>query len=538
MENGSGHIGLALSGGGFRATLFHLGVVRYFYDSGLLNRIRLITSVSGGSILAAHLALNWVRYTGDQKAFAEAAAEIIEFTRKDIRGRIIRRWACGTLLVLPRLLNGMTFASLLQREYAQLYRGATLKDLSGSDAHPKFSILSTSLTTGGLCAFTSEGFTFFDRNDQERTIRNASLRLSLAVAASSAFPPLFSPIPVTRELLNADSRDFDKVQYLTDGGVFDNLGLYELSRLANQKADTSRPDLVISDAGGNFDWAIGDDFRGFIPRNVRATEILMDRVSKLVPSVLIHGGMPPCHIYIGRELTNSEAPHSQPPEVQRGVRNIRTDLDSFSLLEIEALITQGYEEARFSLGSSGVGLPLRGHFKLWDFGQAEASVVRRIVIQNAQQRDLRFFAMKDPVSWLLLLLVLVWVIPIAAIPLALYMRARVETETKAEEFDTLIETIGIVNGRVTDESGNGISGVAVGAFVGESSVVVETSASGDFVLKLDAALEEEIARGIVVKDVPKIKTISVRLEKDGYVSRTFIWMLGSVPAKIVLQKKQ
>jgi predicted acylesterase/phospholipase RssA len=52
-------IALCLSGGGFRATFFHLGVVRVLRDLGLLSRITDVFSVSGGSILAGHLALNW-----------------------------------------------------------------------------------------------------------------------------------------------------------------------------------------------------------------------------------------------------------------------------------------------------------------------------------------------------------------------------------------------------------------------------------------------------------------------------------------------
>jgi len=52
-------IGLALSGGGFRATLFHLGVIAFLRDAGKLSEVTYITSVSGGSILSAHLVLNW-----------------------------------------------------------------------------------------------------------------------------------------------------------------------------------------------------------------------------------------------------------------------------------------------------------------------------------------------------------------------------------------------------------------------------------------------------------------------------------------------
>jgi predicted acylesterase/phospholipase RssA len=50
-------LGLALSGGGFRATLFHLGVLRRLAELDLLRDVSVISSVSGGSILAAHYLL-------------------------------------------------------------------------------------------------------------------------------------------------------------------------------------------------------------------------------------------------------------------------------------------------------------------------------------------------------------------------------------------------------------------------------------------------------------------------------------------------
>src|SRR5438477_323991 len=70
-------IGLALSGGGFRASLYHLGLVRFLRDAGLLPRVTHVTSVSGGSVLAAHLALNWDRYAGSPGEFDAAAAEVL-----------------------------------------------------------------------------------------------------------------------------------------------------------------------------------------------------------------------------------------------------------------------------------------------------------------------------------------------------------------------------------------------------------------------------------------------------------------------------
>ena len=64
--------GLALSGGGFRASLYHLGLIRFLRDAGILSQVTHITAVSGGSILAAHLVLNWERYNGSSAEFEMA----------------------------------------------------------------------------------------------------------------------------------------------------------------------------------------------------------------------------------------------------------------------------------------------------------------------------------------------------------------------------------------------------------------------------------------------------------------------------------
>src|SRR5207245_7418186 len=89
--------GLALSGGGFRATLYHIGLARFLRDAGILSQVTHITSVSGGSIFAAHLVLNWDRYNGSSGEFDAAANEFLSFMRLDVRNRIARRF----LLALP-----------------------------------------------------------------------------------------------------------------------------------------------------------------------------------------------------------------------------------------------------------------------------------------------------------------------------------------------------------------------------------------------------------------------------------------------------
>src|SRR5689334_3429624 len=80
-----GRIGLCLSGGGFRATLFHLGVVRYLRDAGLLTNVAHICAVSGGSIAATHVVRKWASYSSDSdKAFDAVASELIGFVKRDV----------------------------------------------------------------------------------------------------------------------------------------------------------------------------------------------------------------------------------------------------------------------------------------------------------------------------------------------------------------------------------------------------------------------------------------------------------------------
>src|SRR4051812_26065262 len=97
MKADADRIGLALSGGGFRASLYHLGLARFLRDAGILPRITHITSVSGGSVFAAHLVLNWDRYNGSHGEFDAAASEFLAFMRLDVRNRIFRPF----LLALP-----------------------------------------------------------------------------------------------------------------------------------------------------------------------------------------------------------------------------------------------------------------------------------------------------------------------------------------------------------------------------------------------------------------------------------------------------
>jgi len=338
-------IKLALSGGGFRATLFHLGVIRFLRDAGLLPCVQRITSVSGGSILAAHLALNWHRYTGSSEEFDAASKELIRFTMADIRGRILRRWLLAWITILPRIFaiprGRWRLTNMLRRNYNDLLNGATLQDLPTT---PELHILCTSMTTGGLCSFDRGGVTF-DRDGDEHRIETTTIDVAFAVAASSAFPPLFPPIRVDNRVLMCDLNEFPNAEYLTDGGVFDNLGINRL--LALQETGSDRDLIVVSDAEGNFDWALDKPYSSVLARNVRASDMLMRRVSVLQYGLLEPARETVHRIHIGEVVPQADDPQSVPdPGTQRALRNVRTDLDSFSPREVTTIAAHGFAVAR------------------------------------------------------------------------------------------------------------------------------------------------------------------------------------------------
>src|SRR5262245_38925624 len=143
------NIGLALSGGGFRATLYHLGLVRFLRDAGILRHVTHITSVSGGSIMAAHLVLNWNLYNRSASEFDQAASKLLEFTRLDVRNRILRRFPLGFFLRGPRWLIGLsnrqlTRTGLLESQYQRhLFGDKSLFELPDS---PQLHLLTTNIS--------------------------------------------------------------------------------------------------------------------------------------------------------------------------------------------------------------------------------------------------------------------------------------------------------------------------------------------------------------------------------------------------------
>jgi predicted acylesterase/phospholipase RssA len=346
-------LGLALSGGGLRATLFHLGVVRFLHDAGRLGDVTHIVSVSGGSVLGAHLALNWGHYTGTDAEFDQAAAKIIAFVQADARNQIARRIP---FLVPLRFLRRLTLrvpsrrytpTGLLEKLYAKhLYGDARVHQLPET---PELHLLTTNVSEGGLCSFTRAGLIMQHRVGGGSRVEILPARLAtvaLAVTASSAFPGFFPPPLITADDLGLSEGEFPP-QTFTDGGVYDNLGVRALDLL--EGLDESLDQIVVSDVGKTF-VVVRPKPLGMIGRALRATDILWDRVGQLEKQKFQDD---PRFLFVAAldQVDTRDDPTALHPVLQPEVANIRTDIDRFSELEISALVQHGYCVARKACGT-------------------------------------------------------------------------------------------------------------------------------------------------------------------------------------------
>ncbi len=216
-------IGICLSGGGYRAMLFHIGALWRLNEEGLLTKAARISSVSGGSITAGWLALCWARH-----GWANGIIPKNEFWDHFAAG--LRRLASRRVDV-PSILRGFLPGHNVGQEVARLYdevlfQGANLQELPD---RPRFVFNASNLQSGALWRFSKP----YMGDHRVGLIDNPEIRLAVAVAASSAFPPVLSPMELhltpeqykLRGGENLHRKPFTTSPVLTDGGVYDNLGL-------------------------------------------------------------------------------------------------------------------------------------------------------------------------------------------------------------------------------------------------------------------------------------------------------------------------
>lgn len=232
-------IALCLSGGGYRAMIFHVGALWRLYEARLLEGMARISSVSGGSITAGVLGLKWSKLGFDP---ANLRSDFVREVVGPLRG-LAGETIDADSIVLGALLPGRISDRIAAAYDEHLFGGATLQDLPDT---PRFVINATNVQSGALWRFMKP----YMRDWRVGEVQRPDLKLSRAVAASSAFPPVLSPFEMKLDpsLFTPGSgqdlqrKPFTRRVILTDGGVYDNLGLETVWK----RYET----VLVSDAGG------------------------------------------------------------------------------------------------------------------------------------------------------------------------------------------------------------------------------------------------------------------------------------------------
>ena len=273
------NVGLALSGGGSRAIAFHLGCLRALHDLGLLDRIQVISSVSGGSVISAMYA-----YSDDP--FPEFEARVLQLLDQGLHSDIFRHVfrpnsICKAARVhffasaffIARLLRRLALVAIpssspdcvsqpVERTFSrtEAFKEVIAKSMFGDTILRDVSRESLDTVINATDLRTGSAFRFGSRQSgcwRFGTIAAEDALVADAVAASAAYPIFLPALERKYRFLKNGQTSAPTRVLLTDGGVFENLGVspMEPGRSPAISTNVFDPDYIICcDAGaGLFD---------------------------------------------------------------------------------------------------------------------------------------------------------------------------------------------------------------------------------------------------------------------------------------------
>jgi NTE family protein len=361
-------IALALSGGGSRAMAFHLGCLRALNQLGILQRIEIISAVSGGSVIASM----YCTLDGDFEDFEAEARKVLAqgFAKPAIKKAFtslegLRTLACFMVLLCastvgylrrlfrwglsflgfrhsPRKFTLRRFASrttILRAVFSDLFRHKRLAELR--DDRPKLIVVACELRSKSAFYFAKDvmGSWRLGKSPAGNT------EVAHAVAASAAYPGFLPALDEDLEL-EKDGRRKSERLILTDGGVYDNLGLAPLwpdrDKAISLHAD--KYDIMIACRAG-YAAELSPAPRFWSTRMLAVIDVIhgrvqnasMGRLFDLKKAGVIRGFIIP---YLGQADKNLAFP---PPDLVTGesVSNYPTDFSAMSEEWIDRLSKRG-----------------------------------------------------------------------------------------------------------------------------------------------------------------------------------------------------
>jgi predicted acylesterase/phospholipase RssA len=440
-----GKIGVALSGGGFRASLFHIGVLAKLAELDLLRHVEVISCVSGGSIIGAfyYLELKKLLESGNTsradylQLVEDVAKKFLAGVQDNLRTRVAASPWQGLKMALASGYSRSDVISELYQEHLYDHTAAAgkepprvMSDLTIQPAgfagsfSPKYDnwrlsakvpmlvLNATTMNTGHNWQFTATWMgespqaisATIDAIPRYRRMHykdappaHQRIPIGRAVGASACVPGLFEPI-VLRNLYP------DRTVRLIDGGVHDNQGLASL-------LEENCRVILISDASGQMHEQPSPG--GSVPDSVqssngilqaRVREAQFDQLTALRRAGAIQGAM---FIHLTKDLEADPVSWvgqpAKPPkaqsattsygidrDLQRKLAAVRTDLDSFSDAEAFALMTSGYRMTEHSLLTEHClpSLPLIGTRNRWTFLAAEDALTTNDAKRTETMREL------------------------------------------------------------------------------------------------------------------------------------------------------
>lgn len=370
----STRIGLALSGGGFRASIFHLGVIRRLEELGIMKYVHTISAVSGGSIIAAYYAIEMEKRLRQRRKeladnpdrldeirlqiFEEIADCFFQALNHNLRSRaMVFGPFYHPILFLKSLWPSCSRSDIMQKEYDKwFYHNDTLDHLPSVTLHdndarseeekspffftgPEVVLNTTSLLTGERIGFSRDPVS---RLQELHRVNQNTLKLSKVVGASSGVPGLFPPTMIWGDKL-------------VDGGVADNQGIDALvgvDRLLDgeESSVTDCDDfdvLLVSDASGQMEPVHRQGNRTFavMGRTFSIFQFQLRRkMLKLLRLWQRNDSSSREFAFVHLFLNLKDRPNTPrvPSEYIPALGGIRTDLDQFSFIEREVLMYHGY----------------------------------------------------------------------------------------------------------------------------------------------------------------------------------------------------
>lgn len=294
-------VGISLSGGGYRATAFHLGTLRKLHAMNILGKAKVISTISGGSITGAYYCL----HTEDFKKFESNLYEKLH--KQNVIRKVLLSWTFFQLVLVALIFLGPAFYFLftpyawlfpillaafiiilmkyqfyifpvskrIEQIYDQFFfHKKTLADLPET---PILVLGATNLQTAKAFTFSKKWMqdSTYQYMDPRITFKAGPFPISRAVMASSCVPFAFSPIVIDKDFFT-NASDADRVHpVLVDGGVYDNQGIHKIMQKGQYACDI----VITSDAGSG---STGEmTFSNTITLLMETVNVFMSRIKKV-----------------------------------------------------------------------------------------------------------------------------------------------------------------------------------------------------------------------------------------------------------------